>query len=72
MSILDQPWRQGGQVHRTLYVDTGEKDPTSLFGLVDEAEIAAHIVELHNWWLDITKRGEVAWAEMTEQESDQP
>lgn len=72
MSVLDRPWRQGGQIHRTLYVDNGKKDPANLFGLVDEAEIATHIVELHNWWLDITRRGEVAWADMRpEQENDQ-
>jgi hypothetical protein len=47
------PWRVGTQVGRTLYVDhgDGEKHPEQLFGLVDTAELAAHIVAVHNQWL---------------------
>lgn len=49
---LGYRWRVGTQVGRTLYIDTGEKDPDNLFGLVDDADIAAHIVALHNAWYD--------------------
>ncbi len=65
-------WRCGGQVGRTLYVDhgVGEKDPALLFGLVDSAEIAAHIVEVHNWWLTVTTEAEAKWAEMQAEHSD--
>lgn len=56
-SFVNFYWRCGGQVGRTLYVDhAGEaKDPTLLFGLVDTADIAAHIVEIHNWWLGLAE-----------------
>lgn len=59
-------WRAGGQVGRTLYVDhqEGEKDPRLLFGLVDTQELAAHIVKIHNWWLDLSIEGERAWGQL--------
>jgi len=51
VSVLGYPWRVGSQVGRTLYIDTGEKHPSNLFGLVDDEECAQHIVDLHNaWW----------------------
>lgn len=60
---MHKPWRYGGQVGRTLYVDqgAGEKDPTLLFGLVDSPDIAAHIVRIHNWWLNMTLDAEKIW-----------
>ena len=60
--VIHKPWRCGGQVGRTLYVDAGEKDPADLFGLVDNPEIAMHIVRVHNWWLYMKRLGEEAWA----------
>lgn len=71
--FVRRPWRYGGQVGRTLYVDhgDGEKDPSLLFGLVDTPELAAHIVEIHNWWLEMAEEGERAWAEMQAEHSDE-
>lgn len=53
-------WRCGSQVGRTLYVAHPDdlKDPSLLFGLVDTPELAAHIVEIHNWWLDLVTEAE--------------
>ncbi len=53
--IIDRTWSTGGQVFRTLYVDSGTKNPRDLFGLVDDAQLAQHIVDVHNWWLDMKK-----------------
>lgn len=64
--ILNRPWRCGGQVFRTLYVDSGEKNPANLFGMVDNADIAAHIVEVHNWWLGMTEEAERTWRDASE------
>lgn len=61
MSTIYRPWRCGSQVGRTLYIDSGTKDPANLFGLIDDAEVAAHIVELHNWWLELKEAGEAVW-----------
>lgn len=54
-SIIDLPWRVGGQVGRTLYVETGVKDPDNFFGVVDEVDVATHIVDMHNLWLRMKK-----------------
>lgn len=47
-SIL--PWRIGGQVGRTIYIDPGDgrKDPAWLIGMMDTAWWAEHVVHLHN------------------------
>lgn len=46
----DHPWRVGRKLGRTLYAqlgpDPGEGD--LLLGMLDDAELAAYIVELHN------------------------
>lgn len=62
-NIIKLPWRSGTQVGRTLYIDTDTKDPTNLFGLVDDADTADHIVKIHNWWLDLTIEDERAWGQ---------
>lgn len=47
------PWRAGRSVGRTLYVVVNDEASKSdvLIGLVDTVEIAAHIVRVHNAWL---------------------
>jgi hypothetical protein len=60
--VVSQPWRCGSQVGRTLYVDHGQdKDPSYLFGLVDDPAIARHIVDVHNFWLDLQREADEAW-----------
>lgn len=56
-NTINRPWRIGKQVGRTLYRDSGTKDPADLFGMVDDKHIAEHIVEVHNWWLDQRLKG---------------
>lgn len=55
-SQVDRRWRVGSQVLRTLYTvdpdDEALRHPDQFFGSVDTPELAAHIVELHNRWLD--------------------
>ena len=52
MKIIDSRWRVGRQVGRTLYVERVMKDPSNLFGMVDDVAVAEHIVWLHNQWLE--------------------
>lgn len=51
--ILEVPWRVGGQVGRTIYIDppNEEKHPSFLIGMMDSEEIAQHVVECHNLYL---------------------
>ena len=54
INVLDVPWRVGSQVGRTLYINPpGEgKHPSFLIGMMDSPELAQHIVNLHNNWLE--------------------
>jgi hypothetical protein len=63
-------WRCGEQVGRTLYVDhgDGEKNPALLFGMVDTPELAAHIVEVHNWWVTVRQEADEKWKEWLDEE----
>lgn len=49
---LHYPWRRGGSVGRTIYVDPGYKHPSFLLGMVDTTGLADHIIAQHNAWLE--------------------
>lgn len=48
--ILAVPWRVGRRLGRTLYAETGgdNRDADVVLGMVDSAELATHIVTVHN------------------------
>lgn len=60
MSIWDAyiqvEWRVGRKVGRTIYTVDNPDNPDRdgrLIGLVDSRELAAHIVEIHNLYLEL-------------------
>lgn len=59
-TALVRHWRVGGQVLRTIYVARPEKHPSQLIGMMDTAELAEHIVQVHNAWVDALIDGEVS------------
>lgn len=62
---MSRPWRTGGQVGRTIYIDHEEKDDRLLIavalGDVDDArKVARHIVEAHNAYVETIPEPETA------------
>jgi hypothetical protein len=53
VNSLTMRWRTGRKLGRTIYrcLDTGDPDDDELIGMMDTAEVAAHVVDVHNWRL---------------------
>lgn len=59
------PWRMGQSVGRTLYAcppDSSYRDGEVLIGMVDSPELAEHVVEIHNQWLEARQLSERLWS----------
>jgi hypothetical protein len=48
--VMQQKWRQGMKLGRTLYAQLGAQpsEYDSLIGMIDNAHLARYIVEMHN------------------------
>lgn len=67
------PWRTGRHVGRTIYAcppGSSYRYGEGLIGMMDTLELAEHVVEIHNWWLQIRQQGDETWAEMQRRHSD--
>lgn len=70
-SVIEYPWRVGKSIGRTIYAvppGASYRDGEAVIAIglgndEDAAAVAAHIVELHNWWLNIRRQGEAIWEE---------
>jgi hypothetical protein len=53
-AVLHRMWRVGRHTGRTLWARSGEAptDDDVLIGTMDSPTVAAHVVEVHNAWLE--------------------
>lgn len=51
---MSMRWRQGMKLGRTLYAQHGDQPSEfdTLIGMLDNCDLARHVVKLHNWWID--------------------
>jgi hypothetical protein len=62
--FTDRLWRVGRSVGRTVYVVEGRNDPSDiLVGMFDSEHLAQHVVEVHNWWVEVHKEADAKWVE---------
>lgn len=58
-AVVLMPWRTGKSIGRTIYACpsvSSYRDGEIVIGMMDSPEIAQHIVDIHNEWLEESRR----------------
>lgn len=58
---LTARWCQGRRASQCIGLESPEDD--ILIGAFDAPEVSAHVVMIHNWWLDMSTEAQRLWAQ---------